>query len=167
MELQDTKPWYRHFWPWFMLGILGLGICASSIAVTLAVRNPPDIVSGDYRPLGKLLVDSHLRHDRAVALGLSGELMLTPERLGLSVAAADPASLPATLMLQVQHPADSARDQQILMRRHAAGTYRGVPVGALPVRGRIIVSDTARDWWISGRIENAHDRVLRLAPERL
>ena len=77
MEQRDNAPWYRQFWPWFILAILSWGVVSATITLSFALRNPPHMMTGDYARLGKALVDTHVRADRAEALGLAG--MLTAE----------------------------------------------------------------------------------------
>jgi hypothetical protein len=36
MTDRDDKPWYRHFWPWFIIGLLGASVSASLYTVYLA-----------------------------------------------------------------------------------------------------------------------------------
>jgi len=36
MNEKDTLPWYRHFWPWFVILLLGSAVSASLYTVYLA-----------------------------------------------------------------------------------------------------------------------------------
>lgn len=36
MTDEDTQPWYRHFWPWFIIAFLGASVSASLYTVYLA-----------------------------------------------------------------------------------------------------------------------------------
>ena len=36
IEEAGTGPWYRHFWPWFLVGLLGISVAASLWTVTVA-----------------------------------------------------------------------------------------------------------------------------------
>jgi hypothetical protein len=33
-----SSPWYRHFWPWFVIGLLGSAVAGSLVTVALAFR---------------------------------------------------------------------------------------------------------------------------------
>lgn len=167
MQATDSTPWYKQFWPWFILAILGWGVVSATTTLIVAVRNPPQMMTGDYAKLGKALVDTHVRADRAEALGLTAQLGLVERDLRLDLRAADSAALGDTVMLLAQHPTDASQDLQIVLARQADGGYRG-QVEALPSRGRMIVSDLEQSWWISSsyRVEDgALD--IRLVPERL
>lgn len=167
MQQTDTVPWYKQFWPWFILAILGWGVVSASITLSVAVRNPPQMMTGDYAKLGKALVDTHERADRADALGLAGRLTMNDGRVRLELDRAGSASIGDALMLLAQHPTDAARDRQILLARGADGSF-GAEAAELPPRGRLIVSDLEQTWWISSRYALSDDALeARLIPERL
>lgn len=163
----ESTPWYKQFWPWFILAILGWGVVSASITLAVAVRNPPQMMTGDYAKLGKALVDTHQRADAAEALALGAQLSMDGGRVSLTMAADDPSALDDMLLLLVQHPTDAGRDRQLQLRRIADGRYVAEGSG-WPERGRLIASDLGQTWWISSvyRIENGRVEAT-LAPERL
>ena len=164
---QAPPPWYRQFWPWLVLAILAWGVISSSITLSVALRNPPQMMTGDYQRLGKALVDTHVRADRAEALGLSGRLAVEPAGWTLELRALDATALPDALLLLAQHPTDAGRDRQMLLRRDASGSYSAA-AESVPLRGRIIVSDLEQSWWISSAYEFVSGRgEVVLVPERL
>jgi len=165
MEQRDNTPWYRQFWPWFILAILSWGVVSATITLGVALKNPPHMMTGDYAKLGKALVDTHVRADRAEELGLAGTLLAEQGQWLLRLDAAD---LPAQqIMLLVQHPTDSTRDRQVVLNRTAAGEYRAA-VTEIPARGRLIVSDLEQSWWISSTFRKDGEGLeAKLKPERL
>ena len=36
MDERDTQPWYKYFWPWFIIALLGSAVSASLYTVYLA-----------------------------------------------------------------------------------------------------------------------------------
>ena len=167
MEQTDTTPWYRQFWPWFILAILSWGVISASITLTVALKNPPHMMTGDYAELGKALVDTHVRADRAEALGLAGTLRSEQGawRLRFDREASE-VSLESLLLL-IQHPTDTTRDRQVVLRRSAPGEYRADAFD-IPDRGRLIVSDLEQTWWISSSYRRQGDVLeAALKPERL
>lgn len=163
----ETSPWYRQPWPWLVLGLLAFGVTMSTIMVASAIRNPPSLVTGDYAQLGKALVDTHRRADRAGELGLAGNLRLVDGFWMLELRSRPEARPGDRLLMRIQHPTDAGRDRQVLLRMAEPGKYRAA-ADAWPSRGRIIVSDPEQTWWISSTFE-AHESGLEamLVPERL
>jgi hypothetical protein len=44
MVERDTQPWYRHFWPWFIILLLGSSVSASLYTVYLAMRTSEPVL---------------------------------------------------------------------------------------------------------------------------
>lgn len=42
-----NKPWYKQFWPWFLIALPGSVVIASLFTVTLAVQHAPVIIQKD------------------------------------------------------------------------------------------------------------------------
>jgi len=49
MSDEEIQPWYRHFWPWFIIVLLGSAVTASLYTVYLAVSTAEPVLtqSGD------------------------------------------------------------------------------------------------------------------------
>ncbi|MDX2413083.1 MAG: FixH family protein [Woeseiaceae bacterium] len=45
MSEQDSKPWYRYFWPWFIIGLLASSVSASLYSVYLAVSTAEPVLT--------------------------------------------------------------------------------------------------------------------------
>jgi len=48
MSERDTKPWYRYFWPWFVLGLLSFSVSASLYTVYLAMSTAEPVLTETY-----------------------------------------------------------------------------------------------------------------------
>jgi len=46
MEQRDTKPWYRYFWPWFIIVLLGSAVCGGLFTLYLAVSTSEPVLPG-------------------------------------------------------------------------------------------------------------------------
>jgi hypothetical protein len=44
MQRTDTLPWYRQFWPWFIISLPAAAVVACMVTIWLAVTNPDAIV---------------------------------------------------------------------------------------------------------------------------
>ena len=38
-EAEYGSPWYQNFWPWFIVGLLGVSVVGSLMTVVIAYRN--------------------------------------------------------------------------------------------------------------------------------
>lgn len=169
MNVSETlpRPWYREFWVWFILGILSMGVASGTGVLLIGLNNAPQMVTGDYQPLGKVLVNTHERADRAEALGLSGRLAVRGDAVLVTLRAHDTDALPAQLMLRFQHPTDAGRDLTALARRGAGATWQATLPADAPDRARVILGDLQQTWWLAGRFSGAAEGRIGLAPEAL
>ena len=44
MNERDTLPWYRHFWPWFIIVLLGTSVCGSLYMVYVATSTAEPVL---------------------------------------------------------------------------------------------------------------------------
>lgn len=40
----DTEPWYKQFWPWFIMGLPAIAVIASVATLLIAINNPDYLV---------------------------------------------------------------------------------------------------------------------------
>lgn len=165
MEANDIlqRPWYREFWVWFILAILGMGVASGTGVLFIGFSNAPQMVTGDYQSLGKALVNTGERSDRAIELGLAGEMSVSGKTVSLRLDADDPVAVPDRLLLRFQHPTDAARDVSALAERTDANTWTAA-LGERqpPSRARVIVSDLSQNWWLSGEFSGAVEGLAEL-----
>ena len=45
MSDDEVQPWYRHFWPWFIIVLLGSAVSASLYTVYLAVSTAEPVLT--------------------------------------------------------------------------------------------------------------------------
>ena len=43
-EILDTEPWYKQFWPWFIIALPLTAVIASVATLLIAINNPDYIV---------------------------------------------------------------------------------------------------------------------------
>lgn len=53
----DTSPWYRQFWPWFLIALPAISVVASFASLALAIRNADEIVSEPGYELSRFAVE--------------------------------------------------------------------------------------------------------------
>ena len=44
MEREDTQPWYRQFWPWFIIALLSWSVIAGLTTVWIAMQTTDSLV---------------------------------------------------------------------------------------------------------------------------
>lgn len=121
----DNTPWYRQFWPWFLIALPATVVVAGLSTVWIATQNQSSLVVDDYYKQG-LGINQTLQEDAvAKQLQLGAELSadLTTGEILLSLKG-DTSAQTETLILEWIHPTNGQRDQSLSLRRGTDGRYR-------------------------------------------
>ncbi|MDX2350492.1 MAG: FixH family protein, partial [Porticoccus sp.] len=120
----DTKPWYRQFWPWFLMALPGSVVIAGLTTVYIAFNGADTLVNDNYYRDG-LAINQSLEQDRlAIAMGLSAELRLDSDSGELFVTLIGAEVGTPKLLLQLLHPTDETRDRDLSMSLMSPNHYR-------------------------------------------
>ena len=163
-----TSPWYKHLWPWIIIGILTTSVCLSLTMVSIAVRNPDNLVNDNYYEAGKGINRSLDREMLAQALNLRASVHLD-ELTGEVELHLSGDSAPQSLELNLISPTQPDRDRKVKLLRVEGGRY----VGQLDdkVEGRRFVellgSEQDQVWRLFEEEKVEHGVALLLGDEAL
>ena len=163
-----ASPWYKHLWPWIIIGILTTSVCLSLTMVSIAVRNPDNLVNDNYYEAGKGINRSLDRELLAQQLALKASVHLDDLTGEVDVRLTG-SSDPQTLELNLISPTQPAMDRRVLLSRVEQGRY----VGQLEdkVNGRRFVellgSEGDQVWRLFEEEKVEHGVILELGDEAL
>jgi uncharacterized protein len=43
--VRPSRPWYRQFWPWFLVAIAGWGVVSSAVTATIAFSGADEVIT--------------------------------------------------------------------------------------------------------------------------
>lgn len=124
----DTRPWYRHRWPWLLMLGPAIVVVAGIVTVWLAVRSDDGLVADDYYKRGLAINERIERGAQAAALGLAAVVDIAPDgevRVTLETASSAPAARPPSIRVVVAHPTRAGEDLRATLARAADGRYAG------------------------------------------
>jgi hypothetical protein len=150
---EDTKPWYKQFWPWFLISLPLSVVIASMITINLAITTNDGLVSDDYYKEGLAIKKDADSAAQADALGLSADLAYDAETgaIDLQLKGDEAAMVPA-LTLNVVHPTIPNRDQIINLTKLHEGRYAGRLAELQPGNWKLRLGPEDKTWRIEGRM---------------
>ena len=164
-QREDDRPWYRQFWPWFLIAIPGLAVVSGVTTAVLAMREPPAMVVDDYARIGLATHRKQARDERAIELGLTGQLSVAgePPRIEVTLGASQPLDSPDTLLLTFAHPTLSAQDLKLELTR-SGETWSG-QLHAMPdSRSYVLIEPLSGEWRLAGELpKGEHSLALNAA----
>lgn len=120
----NKKPWYKQFWPWFLI-IVPLSSMAFSINYArLAATTENSLVVDDYYKEGRGINLRLNKIENAIALNKKTVLMVADGQIALRFTSGVPETGEA-LKLNFFHTTLEAKDFSVLLSRDAQGIYRG------------------------------------------
>jgi len=155
-----AKPWYRHFWVWFIITPVICSVVAGFVTLYLAGA-PPSLVVDDFGQIAMTVELDQQRDQRATELGVAARLQLDAQSAGsaqavtVSLSGAEPDSL----KLELIHPTLEQMDRQIILKR-SDDRYTGTMQRA-DTRLYVLISDGAGSWRLTGVLDPRQE-VLEL-----
>lgn len=159
------KPWYRHFWVWFVLAPLVATLLASAITAWLAGA-PPALVVDEFVPVAMAVERDQARDRHAAALGLRAHLALgTRHADGQDLVVTLDGAAPPSLQLALVHPTLATHDRAATLERRGAQYAGRIPRTDTRLYVQLGAGSGADEWRLTGVLEPGQD-TLELAADR-
>jgi hypothetical protein len=171
MSLNDDSqppPWYRQFWPWFLIAFPLTAVVGGIATIIIAVSTSDGLVVDDYYRRG-LAINRELARDQvAEQLGLNAQIGLDASAdrvevrsMGLGALGSEP------LNLRFLHPTRGNQDHNIRLIRIDTSLYTGKFSGAPPGHWHVLLEPENRRWRLVGRLSIPGESATRLLPANL
>jgi len=160
MEEVQELPWYRQFWPWFIMALPAASVVGGLFTFYLA-GGEPSMVVDDYGRIAMATAQRAERTRRAEHLGLDARLVFATKADSDAPLMAEAITVtlqqqvetdqwPGALVLQLVHPTRSELDRTIQMPG-SRGRYTG-RVDRPPGRYYVSLSDAEETWRLIGEL---------------
>lgn len=166
---EQVLPWYRQFWFWFVFGPLIFIIILCMFTVSIAFNYADDVVTDNYYKSGLLINQTLKQDERAAALNLIANVKFDSATGEVLVSLAGNHSFPKNLLLFLDNPVKSKKDQSVLLTEVSTGEYRGElssPVEYSWYIALVPESDVSKrkqaEWLLTGEINFAKTHETRL-----
>jgi len=167
MIREDTKPWYRQFWPWFIIALPAAAVVAGVTTLWISMQTTDSLVVRSDDGV-RNATDRHIAAERlASELGLAAivEIDATTGTVSAAMRSGDLDIEPATLEFELSNPAFAERDQQITLHK-AMSDADGNPVWVghfvtVPDERFYAVLKSGDDWRLSAEWQGDASLTLR------
>ncbi len=147
----DNEPWYRQFWPWFLILLPASVVVAGLSTLYIANRGADDLVVDEYYKDGLAINRQLEKKQRSIDLGITADLGLSDGYVTVKTSGPVTAD---TLSLLLSHPLESDRDFSVELRRIAPGIYQALlPADVAPRWHWTLTLAQAGGWRLDGDIE--------------
>lgn len=153
LPVTDTLPWYRQFWPWFLILLPASVVVASIYTAYIAHRGADDLVVDDYYKIGLAINQRLERTQSAKDEGISARIRFGANSVKVNI---EGPVVEAELKLSLAHPLEADRDFVVTLARVQPGIYEGkLPAAVAPHWHWTLEQPVANGWRLDGTIESA------------
>lgn len=151
-QTPTPAPWYRQFWPWFIIALPATVVVAGFTTLYIALKNPHSMVDDAYYEDG-LAINQSLEQDKqATQLGMSAQVFFDAETLTVRVNL-DGSDLPTTLELRLMHPISDQYDQTVELESQNNGSYSGSYATPTQTSYYLRITPLSEIWRLNGEVD--------------
>ncbi|ODC04044.1 hypothetical protein BFW38_11355 [Terasakiispira papahanaumokuakeensis] len=161
MSEMSFTPWYKQFWPWFILTPLLFTVAVGITMLTISIKVFDGTVSDTYYKDG-LAVNQVLARDHAAkTLGVEADMTFTDQEVSLQLNGLS--SQPASLALKLINPTRARQDLAITLEHQGNYRYVGTLPHALQYEWDLELQPAGKVWRLTGRASFPAHQTIKLS----
>jgi hypothetical protein len=156
MNMEDSLPWYRQFWPWFVIMIPAATVVAGFYTLYLAVDTTDSLVTSAEGGMDVVAERHRVAEQRAYSMGLDAtvDINRTTGAMLAELLGTPDGDWPPSLELLFSHPTNAQLDRTVTLSRAIPGDG-GVPRWAghdvnVPSGRWYLILKSSDDWRLYG-----------------
>jgi hypothetical protein len=163
MQFAEKLPWYKQFWPWFLIIIPLTSMVLSFTMLHLAFDGEDSLVQDDYYNEGKSInLDLH-KVEQARLLGIETRIQFNHDAVEVEILKGQITDGSA-LTLDFFHSTQSFKDFKIILLKDANGLYRGPVEQAIDGKWRVSLHPHDESWKIQQVMHLPLSKALLFKP---
>jgi hypothetical protein len=152
MQREDTDPWYRQFWPWFIMALPASAVVAGLYTLWIAMQTTDSLVVRSDDGMNVVTERNTAAENEAKRLGLSAlvDINLDTGAVVVTMLSAANVELPNSLELRMRHPTMASRDASIALLRamsNSSGNATWAGHFVRPPAGRYFMTLSSGNTW--------------------
>lgn len=156
----DATPWYRQFWPWFLIVLPMSAVIAGLTTLAIAIETRDSLVVDDYAKIGLATQQMLTRDEAAARLGVNANISFDRAGGHVTLTLGGPAAVrEPVLKLRLIHPTQEALDRSVELAIGPDGRYYGGFKAPLAGRWGLRLEPQDRHWRLTGEIAPGMETV--------
>ncbi|NVJ65328.1 MAG: FixH family protein [Gammaproteobacteria bacterium] len=164
MRQEDTQPWYKQFWPWFLISIPLASIIGGISMIVISIDGADTLVKEDYYKEGLAINKQFDKIEQAKKMGIQATLSLQVNKLSLQLQSKEVIS--DNLSLLFSHATIESKDFELKLQQTATGNYFALldqqQVEAINGKWYLQLHPYSGSWQLKGQWQLPSDRKLVL-----
>jgi len=163
-ETSSVEPWYKQFWPWFLIFFPLTAVIGSMITIKIAFTDIDGLVKDDYYKEGLAMNQNKARKRYAENLGLEAQGHINTDTGTLTIVLNDAAiGHYDKLNVSMIHPTRSHNDMSIPIQKSGNNIYIGhMNLDPKPGHWWFRLSPEINNWYIEGRAKLPEEQLVHL-----
>ena len=150
LPVYDTLPWYRQFWPWFLILLPASVVVAGLSTVYIASKHADDLVVDEYYKDGMAINRQLEKKEYARELGIAAQLKFSAHSVAVTVTGEVNNN---TLYLRLSHPLEADQDFTVELTAVEPGFYAGILQREIMARWHwTLENGDERAWRLDGTV---------------
>ena len=155
----DIKPWYKQFWPWFLIALPMSAVVAGIATIIIAMDKPDGVVVDDYYKEGLAINQTLSSEKMAKQLNIAVSGQITNSTIQLTLTGNIPA--PETIQVSFIHPTKPDSDKRWELNKKD-GIYFANITALDAANWHVKVETEKGHWRLSGRFNPQQSTRLEL-----
>jgi hypothetical protein len=158
-----NTPWYKQFWPWFLIAVPVITLVMGGVLLKLAISTEDSLVVDDYYKEGKAINATLDKELVARKLNITTDLTVNNGSISVKFHSGIPQEGSA-LKLNFYHVTLEERDTSLLLSRDASGIYRGTVDTPLNGKWRVSLTPIDESWKIQNIVLLPQSGAIKFNP---
>lgn len=158
-----NRPWYKEFWPWFLIAVPIVTLIMGGVLLKLAISTEDSLVVDDYYKEGKAINATLDKEALARKRNITTDLTIDNGSIALKFHSGIPQEGNA-LKLSFYHVTLEERDISILLSRDASGIYRGFIEQNMDGKWRVSLTPFDESWKIQNTLNLPYSGTIKFNP---
>lgn len=146
-----VQPWYKQFWPWFLIALPATVVVASFVTLGIFSKNSVSLVAEDYYKKGKGINIDISKQNAARDLSLSANVSTSSNRIVIDFDKGELEHFPA-LVVTFSHRTLADRDFSLTLSANALGQYAINLDNEIEGPWFVEVEPHNKEWLIQGKV---------------